>query len=135
MAKELIIWEEAYSVGIDLIDDQHKKLINMINELYASFSSGEAQEKAPAIVKEMVKYTDYHFKTEEKFFDKFNYPNTVEHKKIHQSFVNKVVELQEGITSGKVNISYEIMDFLRQWFVQHVLVEDKKYSEFLSDKL
>ena len=92
MKKKLIVWDKYYSVGIEIIDNQHKKLIDMINDLYASFITGEAQEKAPGIVDQMLNYTDYHFKTEEKFFDEHNYPETDKHKEIHQSFVDKAIE-------------------------------------------
>lgn len=130
MEKKLIIWDDYYSVGYDLIDEQHKKLVDMINELYASFITGKAQEMAPKIVEEMVKYTDYHFKTEEKFFDKFGYPETENHKIIHKSFVAKVIEVQEGIKSKQVTVSYDIMNFLRKWLLEHILKEDKKFASF-----
>jgi len=134
MRKILIAWDEYYSVGFDLIDEQHKKLVDMINDLYSSFISGEAQEKAPGIVDEMIKYTDYHFKTEEKFFDEYNYPETQKHKEIHASFVNKAIELKEGLDSGQVTVSYDIMNFLRQWLIDHILKEDKKFAAFFSKK-
>ena len=134
MEKKLIIWDDFYSVGFELIDDQHKKLIDMINDLYASFISGQAQEKAPGIVDEMVNYTDYHFKTEERFFDKYNYPETEKHKEIHQSFVDKAVELKLGLESKQVTVSYDIMNFLRQWLIDHILKEDKKFAAFFTEK-
>jgi len=133
MEKKLIIWDDYYSVGYEVIDKQHKMLVEMINELYSSFISGKAQEKAPEIVNEMIKYTDYHFKTEEKFFDKYDYPETKEHKLIHKSFVDKVVEVKEGLDSKKVTVSYDIMNFLRKWLLEHILQEDKKYQSFFKD--
>ncbi len=134
MEKKLIVWDNHYSVGFELFDSQHKQLIEMINELYASFLSGEAHKKAVDIVSEMIKYTDYHFKSEEKYFDKYNYPFTEEHKEIHKSFVNKAVELKEGLESGKVTVSYDIMNFLRQWLIEHIMGEDKKYETFFKEK-
>jgi len=134
MEKKLIIWDSYYSIGYDLIDEQHKKLIDLINELYASFIKGNAKEKAPLILEEMIKYTDYHFKTEEKFFEKYNYIETDEHKIIHKSFVDKAVELKTGVDSGKVTVSYDIMNFLRKWLLEHILGEDKKFAAFFKEK-
>ncbi len=134
MSKKLIAWNDFYSVGYELIDEQHKKLVDMINELYASFIAGEAQEKASEILEEMIKYTDYHFKTEETFFDKYNYPETEKHKEIHQSFVNKAVELKAGVDNGEITVSYDIMNLLRQWLIDHILGEDKKYVTFFLEK-
>ena len=130
MKKKLIHWNDHYSVGIDLFDNQHKKLIEMINNLYDSFLSGEANERAPKIVDEMIKYTDYHFKSEEKYFDQYNYPETEEHKAVHKLFVEKAVELKYGLENGKVTVSYDIMNFLRQWLIDHIMGEDQKYSNF-----
>ncbi len=133
MGKKLIVWDNYYSVGFDLIDNQHKKLIDMINELYTSFIFGEAQTKAAGIINEMVNYTDYHFKTEEKFFDKYKYPETEQHKEIHQSFVDKAIELKHGLESGQMTVTYDIMNFLRQWLIDHILKEDKKMASFFSE--
>lgn len=82
----------------------------------------------------MVNYTDYHFKTEEKFFDKHHYPETEKHKEIHQSFVDKTVELKEGLESGQMTVSYDIMNFLRQWLIDHILKEDKKFDAYFKEK-
>ena len=130
MEKQLIIWDNLYSVGIDLFDNQHKELIEMINKLYAAFLSGEAHKEAPQIINEMIKYTDYHFKSEEKYFEKYNYPETENHKAVHKSFVEKAVELKNGLENGKVTVSYDIMNFLRQWLIDHIMGEDKKYTDF-----
>jgi len=78
----------------------------------------------------MIQYTDYHFTTEHKFFEKYNYPETEEHKKIHKSFVDKAIELKEGVDSEKVTVSYDIMNFLRQWLLEHILKEDKKFAKY-----
>ncbi len=131
--KKLIEWDNAYSVGFELFDKQHQQLVEMINDLYAAFLSGEAHIKAPQIVNEMVKYTDYHFKTEEKFFDKYNFPETDEHKAIHKQFVDKSVELRDSLEYGKVTVSYDIMNFLRQWLIEHIMGEDKKYTKFFKE--
>ena len=126
----LINWDERYSVGFELIDEQHKQLVGMINELYSSFIEGKAQETASSILEKMIQYTDYHFTTEHKFFEKYNYPETEEHKKIHKSFVDKAIELKEGVDSEKVTVSYDIMNFLRQWLLEHILKEDKKFAKY-----
>ena len=130
MEKRLIVWDNNYSVGFELFDKQHQKLVEMINDLYAAFLSGEAHKKAPTIINKMINYTDYHFKSEEKYFDMYNFPFSEEHKEIHKSFVNKVRELKHGIENGKVTVSYDIMNFLRQWLIEHIMGEDQKYTEF-----
>ncbi len=134
MGKKLIVWDDYYSVGYNLIDEQHKMLVGMINDLYDSFITGTAKEKASLILEEMIKYTDYHFTIEHKFFEKYNYPETEEHKVIHKSFVDKAIELKAGVDSGKVSVSFDIMNFLRQWLLDHILGEDKKFAAFFKEK-
>jgi hemerythrin len=132
MGKKLIEWSDSYSMNIELFDNQHKKLVDMINELYAAFLAGDSLEKSVEIVEEMIKYTDYHFKSEEKYFDLYNYPETNTHKEIHKSFVETAFELKDGLTKGKATISFDIMNFLRQWLLEHIMKEDKKYAEFFN---
>ncbi len=131
--KKLIVWDNVYSVGYELFDSQHKNLIEMINNLYAAFLHGNAHDKASEIVSEMIKYTDYHFKTEEKYFEKYRYPHTDKHKEEHMLFVSKATELKHGLENGKVTITYDIMNFLRQWLIEHIMGEDKKYEKFFKE--
>ena len=129
MANELITWSEKYSVGFEEFDNQHKKLAGMINELYASFMQGEADEIAETIIKEMIEYTDYHFKTEEKYFEKYKYSDTRLHIEEHQGFVEQVTSFYKDYKKGSVTISYDIMNFLRDWLLNHIQGSDKKYEE------
>ncbi len=128
MTKKLITWTDKYSVGYDIIDSQHKKLAGMINDLYASFTEGKADEIVENILTEMIKYTDYHFKTEEDFFEKYNYSETKLHKEQHQGFVAKVTDFYEDFKKESVTITYDIMNFLRDWLIEHILGSDKKFS-------
>ncbi len=128
MTKTLIIWTDKYSVGYDEIDSQHKKLARMINDLYASFTQGKADEIIENILTEMIKYTDYHFKTEEKYFEKYNYSETKLHKEQHQEFVTKVTVFYDDFKNGSITITYDTMNFLRDWLLKHIQGSDKKYS-------
>ena len=126
----LITWTNSYSVRNETIDNQHKKLVGMINELYDAFINGKANEVISEILKRMVEYTDYHFATEEKIFEKYNYPMFDEHKEKHEGFVKKVIDFQIGYEACDVSLSYEVMDFLRKWLIEHIMGEDKKYMKY-----
>ncbi len=133
MEKILIEWSDTYSVGIKLFDDHHKELIAMINSLYNAFLKGEANEKAVEIIEEMIAYTDFHFKTEEEYFDTYNYPATEEHKAIHRTFVDKVVSLKNELQEGSTPVSYDVMNYLRKWLIDHIMGVDKKYTSFFEE--
>lgn len=135
MAKKLIEWTDNLSIDNDLIDKQHKKLIDLINDLYVAFLKGEANDNLNGIIKELAEYTVSHFKTEERFFDQIDFPEVEEHKKEHADFVDKVVEFSTKLETGEVSLSYDVMNFLRDWLKNHILVTDKKYVPFLSSEI
>ena len=128
----LFVWNDSYSVSVKIIDEQHKKLIDLINDLHDAMLEGKAKERAGAIIDELIKYTVIHFSTEEKYFDEFNYPETAEHKKIHKEFVDKVSNFKRDFENGKIMLSMEIMKFLMDWLSSHIKGTDKKYTSFLN---
>ncbi len=133
MSRQLIPWSEKYSVGFNEIDKQHKKLIQLINQLYQAFLEGNAKQKVKDIVEEMVKYTNYHFETEEKYFKQFNYEHTVDHIIEHQYFTDKVKEFQHDIKNDNLATSYKVMNFLRDWLKKHIIESDKKYIDCFNE--
>ncbi len=128
MVRKLINWTEKYSVFYEEIDEQHKKLIDMINELYDSFTNGKANEILEEIILRMIKYTDYHFKTEEKYFAEYSFSDEKEHIKEHEKFVSEVSKFYEDFKKKDLNLSYDLMNFLRTWLLKHILGSDKKYA-------
>lgn len=130
----LIDWNSSYSVNVKEIDDQHKKLIDLINKLYDEMKSGHGKEALSGVLKELVDYTKYHFQAEEKLLSKNNYPNFAAHKKEHEELTKKVEEINEKIASGKMVISSNVLTFLKDWLNNHILVEDKGYSKYLNEK-
>ncbi|MEI7596449.1 MAG: bacteriohemerythrin [Bacteroidota bacterium] len=127
---KLMEWSDAvFSVDINLIDDQHKKLLMLINNLYASFKKGQAREKMGEILNELVNYTTYHFGVEEKYFEDFRYEGTPGHLKEHVKFVDTVLKFKEEFTTGKAAVSYEVLNFLKDWLISHIQVTDRGYVE------
>ena len=129
MSNILITWTEDYSVGYPEIDNQHKKLVDLINTLYSSFLDGEAEEIIKNIIIELIKYTDYHFKTEEKYFEKYNYSDAAEHITQHMAFVTKVTNFFNEYMRGSNTLTYDVTKFLRDWLLNHIKGSDKKYAE------
>jgi len=129
----LINWSDNLSVNIKGLDNQHKKLVNMINELHDAMKQGKSSTVLTKILFEMVAYTKIHFKSEEELFEKYNYPEKIKHKKEHDMFVQKVNEFMNEYKSGKTNLSFELMNFLTKWLTNHIQVSDKAYSSFLNN--
>ncbi len=127
-------WDESYSVNVKEIDEQHKKIIDILNELIRAMKHGRSRETLGRIIERLIDYAKVHFKTEEKYFHKFGYPDSDEHEKEHQDFVKKVEEFKKKYDEGRAMLSYEILDFLTNWLKHHIKIIDKKYSRFFNDR-
>lgn len=131
----LLNWNDNLSVKIPSIDEQHKVLINMINRLQDAMSSGDSRAVLGDIFDGLLKYTAQHFSYEEKLFAEHGYPDTEAHKKEHQAFVAKVVDLHKQFTgSSNFMIGVDVMKFLTDWLVNHIQGVDAKYSSHLVAK-
>jgi hemerythrin len=130
----IMTWSEALSVNIKEIDDQHKKLVDLINQLHAAMLKGEGKIVVGPILSELTAYTVYHFKTEEGYMERFAYPNTQAHRLEHQRFVKKVGEFKAAYDAGSIGLSNEVMHFLADWLKDHILVTDKKFGPFFNSK-
>lgn len=126
----VLTWTKENSVGVKEIDLQHQRMFSIINDLYDAMVVFKAHEGIDQVIEKLVEYADFHFKTEEKYFDNFNYEEKESHKAIHQAYVDEVKKLMEKRKGGVgVELSYDIFDFLQKWWVGHINFEDKKYTE------
>lgn len=134
MAK--IEWDDSLSVGVDLIDEQHKMLIQKLRDLSDAFESGREMNRIMQTLEFMVDYTDFHFTAEEKTMVKYDYPGLEEQKSQHKQFVvtlNNIVEdfKEEGPTSS---LATSINVFLHNWLIKHIKGVDIKLGQFLTEK-
>jgi len=125
----MIPWKEEYNLGIDSIDAQHKQLINIINTLAREIKSGITEQDLDKTIVNMEKYVQEHFLFEEKFFTASLYEKTKEHIAEHHIFLEKTKEFRERALTGDVSLSLEMLGYLEEWFLHHVLVVDKQYVD------
>ncbi|WP_432735316.1 bacteriohemerythrin [Maridesulfovibrio sp. FT414] len=132
---DLVTWSDsAYSVGIKAIDLQHKKLVGMINGLHKAMRDRASDSAMRKLVEELKNYTVEHFRTEEQLFDRYGYKHTAEHKILHEKFVKQVQDFDTALRSGKAKVTMEVMRFLKDWLINHIQGEDRKYTTFLNRK-
>lgn len=117
------------SVGIKEIDDQHKQLVDTIASLNDAIINKKEDKEMHAIFNKLYDYILFHFSTEEKYFDKFNYERTNEHKAAHQFFADRVIKIQKEVDNDVHRLSLELIAFLEFWLVGHVMVMDQQYVE------
>lgn len=130
----LIKWNTDLHVGVREIDLQHQRLVGMINELDDAMKQGKGKDLLGKIIQDMVSYAGNHFRTEEKYFDQFGYPEAADHKKEHGAFTHKVLDFKSQFDKGKIGLSIEVMDFLCNWLKNHIQGVDKKYGPFFNQK-
>jgi hemerythrin-like metal-binding protein len=118
-----------------MFDDEHKKLVAVINELHDSFEHGVDRSVAERALDELVAYTEQHFAHEEEFFDTWDYPDKAAHRIAHEELRRQVLEYRDTVLAkGGIEMTLELITFLRYWLLGHIMAEDKKYSEFLRSK-
>lgn len=126
-----LAWKDSLSVSIAEVDEQHKKLIDIINELHAAMMQGKGKEVLGKVFDDLIAYTVYHFSTEEKYMDQYSYTSMSPHKLEHQKLTEQVIELQKRYREGKFHISIETLSFLRDWLTSHIKETDKKFGSYL----
>ena len=105
----------------------------MVNTLHDSMKDGKAKDVMAQLVGELAAYTDYHFKTEESFFEKYKYPEASTHKIEHDKLRDNVMTLKSKLDKGETIITVEVLYFLKDWLRKHIMGSDKKYSAFLKN--
>ncbi len=133
VSDKLVEWNDNLSVKVKAIDDQHKELVNLINKLNDAMRQRRSKEMMLEVVDELKNYTVNHFKKEEQLFDKYGYPETEQHKKAHQAFVEKVLDFEKGLKDGSAKVTMDVMRFLKDWLIQHIQGVDKRYGPFLNE--
>lgn len=131
----LLKWDDSYSVGINEIDSQHKKLIELITQLNTAMSEGKGKDVLGKIINELISYTKTHFALEEKLFDKVKYADSFAHKGQHKMFIEKVEQFKIDFEKGKTLLTIDVMNFLKEWLKNHILISDKKYAPYLAGKI
>lgn len=130
----LISWEEKYSVNVKEIDEQHKKLVKLVNDLHEAMSVGKGKAIMATVLQSLIDYTATHFAAEEKYMTKFNYPAYPQHKSEHDKFVKQVLDFQKGFAKGDLVLTLDVMKFLKDWLLNHILGTDKKFGPFFNEK-
>lgn len=125
-------WLSQYNTGIKDIDNQHKRLINIINRLEESMIIGQANHQLGESIKFLVQYTRHHFTEEEAFMLLIGYPEINLQKNLHQQFITDIKQILIRIKNKEQIEPKEIVEFLTEWMKNHILVEDLKIGQYVT---
>lgn len=130
----LLTWSERFSVNVRQFDEEHKQLMNLINQLHDAMKAGQGKQVIGDILNGLIAYTHKHFAAEDRLMKAHGYPDYENHKKEHNQLTMSVLDFQKEFASGSVPLSQTVMTFLRDWLTNHIQGVDKQYGPFLNGK-
>ena len=131
----IIEWDNAFSVDVQKIDEQHKKFFSIINMLYDAIMQGKGEVVVGPVLKELQQYVIFHFKSEETWMELYRYPDMIKHKLEHDAGAKKVSKLVLEYERGQQTVDIELLKFLSDWLQNHILQVDRKYIPYFQGKV
>ena len=131
---EIISWRNEFSVGVKAMDEQHKKLIGMINKLIEEQKVLTDPKTIADLLTEMTDYAQVHFRAEEYLMAEYGYEHKSQQEQQHQKFIDTTIAFYSASDLGPNVLSTALLDYLRTWLIGHILKEDMKYKDFFNSK-
>jgi hemerythrin len=126
-----IEWNDSFSVNNIEIDNQHKEWIEIFNNLHEGLTTTDNtvdKDTTADVLEAMHEYSQKHFSFEEEYMHKNNFPDFIGHHRIHKDFDSLIYSYNRDIREGKVVLNSQILKIIKNWLLDHILIEDKKYA-------
>jgi hemerythrin len=127
-----IVWGNILSVGVDEIDEDHRKLVSIFNILNHSVMKDDSPEYLAAVLEELINCAVWHFSHEERLMLKYGYEESEEHKAEHQELIKSAKELQQEVLQDDIPVAEEHVEFLERWLTEHIFTADMRLGSYLS---
>ena len=124
-----IVWKPDFNLGIPIIDEHHRGIVSVINSLYFGIKKNYVDDMLTPIIDMMKDYTHIHFEIEERFLEMTSYPHTEKHLELHIELSTKLAKMKSASVLGKD--PYKFMDFLKEWWINHICCEDLKFKDHI----
>lgn len=128
----LIDWNIGLITGVELIDQQHEHLIGLLNSTHYARIGGSSRESLASLLDELIDYATYHFATEERYMQENRYPELENHAMEHEKFSARVVAFQNDFAAGNVDLTLDVLLFLKNWLTNHIMETDKEMGAYLN---
>jgi hemerythrin-like metal-binding protein len=129
----LITWGPKLEIGIEIIDSQHRRLVDLINELDEAIEGGRAGDVVGNTLQGLIDYTHTHFRTEQELLKKHDYEDFALHCREHRIFTDQIEIYQDRLNAGSLNLSGNVMSYMRGWLLTHIGSSDRAYTRTLKD--
>ena len=133
-SKRFVQWKDEYSVGIEMIDSDHKRLLKLINDLETAIHYNAGDNFEREALEELIAYTQTHFQREEALMEENGYPDFEAHKQEHEAMIAKVKEFCEAYNEDRGKVIDQMAEFLRSWMINHIQGTDQKYVPYMQEK-
>lgn len=131
---ELLVWQNDLNTGIEVIDNQHRRIVEMINVLIVAQQAGHSRSEVGDVLNDLVDYTLSHFAFEESLLEESGYSFTRPHKRVHEVFIGKVNEYNMRFKAGE-DITVELINLLSRWLFNHIRNDDAAYAKVVIDNM
>ena len=127
----VFVWNEKFSVSMETLDDQHKHFLNLLNNLDHEIQRKNSAEMVETAINRLFNYAMFHFRAEEKILFTCGYPETEQQRQEHSFFERQVKEMEASHQGSNLVLMGSVVSFMRDWFIHHITIEDKKYAAFI----
>ena len=127
-----VVWSNILSIGVDEIDEDHRRLLDIFNILNHSVTEGATPDYLAAVLEELINCTAWHFSHEERLMLKHGYEGLASHKAEHRELIKSAKELQQKILQAGNIVATEDLEFLERWLTEHILTDDLKMGNYLA---
>lgn len=125
-----IVWDTSFETGIDEVDAQHRRLVEIINSLAEGIARASMTD-LHGVLSQLKDYAQYHFRTEEGIMEAQAYPGLEDHRAEHRAFVDQILLFDLDVILASEGLAWEMFHFLRGWLTNHILVVDRRFSASL----
>jgi hemerythrin-like metal-binding protein len=129
----LITWGPKLEIGIGIVDSQHRRLVDLINQLNEAMEGGRGVAVVGETLEGLIDYTHTHFRTEEDLLKEHNYEDYDLHRREHRIFTDQIEIYRDRLDAGSLRISSEVMEYMRGWLLTHIGSSDRAYIRTLKD--
>jgi len=127
------VWSQNLSIGVEAMDEQHKRLLELLNQLHDSLETGDNHETLAGVLDGLAQYTQVHFSAEEELMSQHGYPDLPAHREQHQKLTAHLLWLTGRFRGGEADLAREALRFVKRWLCIHIVGSDKQYGNFLKN--
>lgn len=131
----MFVWDDKLKTNHPAIDIDHKKLVDLVNQLGDAMQSGKGKEVCGRVLSDLINYTKTHFAMEERLMATHRYAQANEHKAEHAKLLKEVADFKAKFDSGALTVTASLLTFLRDWLVKHISISDKALAAAIGAKI